>query len=437
MPHSSNFFPSATPLPRAQSGAALFLLLLLILVGAGTIFVSQLKSADVELEAQRKTAAALAEAKRALLGYAASQGGLIGNARPGDLPCPAADENGNAAGSCGNAAGTTGQSARLGRLPWRTLGLPDLRDGHGELLWYAVSANYKNNTRLAILNSDTAPGTITVRNRDGLIVMDGSGTTGAIAVVIAPGAALQRADGTVQNRGGAGANFAQNFLDVALGEDNADFTDRTANGFISGNVRNAAGDIMVNDHVATISYEELMPLIEIRVAREIRSALRDHAITQAKGFPTPAAFADTSCLAAAPENLLDNTLCASVPGTRGRIPANPPGGWAGDASFFLTGGANWFQRNRWRELVYYVVAPPMLQAGSTGGVQALVIVSGRTLTNTQCGAASMALQQRATNPNKADVCNYLDSTNNTNGGVVFDMATVSATYNDRTVIVAP
>jgi hypothetical protein len=33
-----------------------------------------------------------------------------------------------------------GQAERLGRLPWKTLGLPDLRDGDGERLWYAVSS---------------------------------------------------------------------------------------------------------------------------------------------------------------------------------------------------------------------------------------------------------------------------------------------------------
>jgi hypothetical protein len=45
--------------------------------------------------------------------------------------------------TCGSLAGDSGQAQRLGRLPWKTLGLPDLRDGHGERLWYAVSTKYK------------------------------------------------------------------------------------------------------------------------------------------------------------------------------------------------------------------------------------------------------------------------------------------------------
>lgn len=32
----------------------------------------------------------------------------------------------------------------IGRLPWRTLGLEPIRDGHGECLWYAISANHKS-----------------------------------------------------------------------------------------------------------------------------------------------------------------------------------------------------------------------------------------------------------------------------------------------------
>lgn len=32
----------------------------------------------------------------------------------------------------------------IGRFPWRTLGLPPIRDGYGECLWYAISAGHKS-----------------------------------------------------------------------------------------------------------------------------------------------------------------------------------------------------------------------------------------------------------------------------------------------------
>jgi hypothetical protein len=54
-------------------------------VSGGLVFVSRLKSAETELAAGRKTAAALAEAKQALLGYAAlDPDGNVTN--PGRLP---------------------------------------------------------------------------------------------------------------------------------------------------------------------------------------------------------------------------------------------------------------------------------------------------------------------------------------------------------------
>ena len=35
-----------------------------------------------------------------------------------------------------------------GRLPWKTLAIPDLRDGAGERLWYAVSVRFKRNNTI-------------------------------------------------------------------------------------------------------------------------------------------------------------------------------------------------------------------------------------------------------------------------------------------------
>ena len=39
----------------------------------------------------------------------------------------------------------SGSNVYIGRLPWRTLGLPDLRDSSGERLWYAVSRQFARN----------------------------------------------------------------------------------------------------------------------------------------------------------------------------------------------------------------------------------------------------------------------------------------------------
>src|SRR5690606_298057 len=95
---------------------------------------------------------------------------------------------------------------RLGRLPWKTLGLPDLRDGHGERLWYAVSTRHKGLLNCAAsapcidMSPGAAVGTITVRDGSGAVIHDGTRPhhgpgAGAAAVVIAPGPPLARLPG--------------------------------------------------------------------------------------------------------------------------------------------------------------------------------------------------------------------------------------------------
>ena len=154
--------------PRRQSGVIAILILFIVAVVAISFLVSSLKSSS-QTERDKVTAAALAQAKAALIGYAASVN-LFGCTspsdcpRPGEIPCPDTNDDGQAEPSCGNADGTTGQITRLGRLPWKTLGLPDLRDGYGERLWYAVSNNFKKHSRAFPLNSDTL-GTISVRDQ--------------------------------------------------------------------------------------------------------------------------------------------------------------------------------------------------------------------------------------------------------------------------------
>jgi hypothetical protein len=214
-----------------------------------------------------------------------------------------------------------GQGERLGRLPWKTLGVADLRDGYGERLWYAVSTKYKGLLNCAAsracldMTPGTALGTITVRDSAGAILHDGTiadpfraDAGGAVAVVIAPGPALARSGGDAQARGcapgecdGAGRCITDppqlaahcnpaSFLDKAAGarfadEDNADFTDRSdaaarprnVNGFIQGPVLAGDGRVMVNDRLAVITYRDVMPRVMARVALEVAHCLRQYA----------------------------------------------------------------------------------------------------------------------------------------------------------------
>lgn len=43
--------------------------------------------------------------------------------------------------------GIQDSTVRIGRLPWKTLGIPPLLDSHGEFLWYTVSGRFRDNSR--------------------------------------------------------------------------------------------------------------------------------------------------------------------------------------------------------------------------------------------------------------------------------------------------
>lgn len=327
-----------------QRGAAL--LITLTLVGLLiTIFVVVLVNDLVRENTRRQqTSDALARAKEALVGFAVGVDlspvctQSVPNpdndcVRPGDLPCPDLNDDGVADSNCGDSTGTGNQQRRLGRLPWKTLGLPDLRDGDGERLWYAVSNNFKNTARTrcvipgdpGCLNSRT-PGTITLKDSGGTMIHDGGDPdppSGLVAVIIAPGRSLTRdGSGSPQDRSCSGGACTPvnnpenacaytgspvnallvakcdptNYLDrVDGGEDNANFTDGdTFNGFISGPVFASNQREIVNDAILAVKYEEIMPLLERRVAKEAMNCLTAYASASNGRFPWAADIADVA-----------------------------------------------------------------------------------------------------------------------------------------------
>jgi hypothetical protein len=97
---------------------------------------------------------------------------LSTTAAPGQLPCPESvtlANVGEASTSCSASA------VVVGRLPWKTLGIDQVRDGDGEPLWYAIRG-----FRAPPINFGT-PGQLSV-----------SGSA-VVAVVIAPGRVLNTA----------------------------------------------------------------------------------------------------------------------------------------------------------------------------------------------------------------------------------------------------
>lgn len=251
------------PSLRKQRGVALLLFMLVLLVASSTYLI---RHADSRVSAQQKRLAkstqALADAKEALIAYAVQYPG-----RPGSLPCPDVDYDGQS--QIGIEYVGNNCAERLGWFPYRSLDMQELRDDSGAKLWYAVANDYRmfwGGSTPPPLNSETA-GTLTV---DAL--------TDVIAVIIAPGVAFDS-----QTRpDGAGTLDAGTDRGEFLEDINAD---ETLEDYVSA----AVGDF--NDRVMVITRAELMRKVEKRVVGEVMGSLQ--AFRAAHGaFPWPVTYSD-------------------------------------------------------------------------------------------------------------------------------------------------
>ncbi|MDP1636108.1 MAG: hypothetical protein Q8L69_15685 [Gallionellaceae bacterium] len=218
-----------------QRGAALMVMLVILVVGITTVLVNSLTSSTVKTAQQEKTAAALAQAKEALIGRA-----IFDDNRPGSLPCPDTDNDGIVNGVAGNCT-----SSYIGRFPWKTLELPDIGDGNGEHLWYVLSPSFRDNPTAGPLNS-VSPNLWT----DPLTL---GAETNIVAIIFAPGAPLSGQNGRPSN----------NIADYMEGA-NADGNSIYANGPTSETF---------NDSALAITRADLMAAVEKRMAAEARRLL--------------------------------------------------------------------------------------------------------------------------------------------------------------------
>lgn len=167
-----------------QSGAALLAMLLILMLFAVTYTVRFFQgTALAERNARlRIDHVALNHAREAVIGSAITYRDTHPNEVFGHLRCPdLTNEKGEAAAPCG-----ARDLSSLGRLPWKTLGLPALRDHAGECLWYAVSGRAKNNPKTTVFNWDTT-GQFIVRDAAGNILAGASPHQRPLALILAPG----------------------------------------------------------------------------------------------------------------------------------------------------------------------------------------------------------------------------------------------------------
>ncbi|HEC15713.1 MAG TPA: hypothetical protein ENI99_03940 [Sedimenticola sp.] len=409
---------------RKQRGAALLVLLTIMVLGAATLLVTQLNHFSGFWVRDRHSMQALAQAKAALIGWAVSH-----PLQPGLLPFPDRNGDGDYDGNS-DCPATVDLSTLTGRLPGLGYPAPCVNpqgglgvnplDGSGEPLWYSVSSNLVYDGGYPVINSDLRD-----EPDNWITVIDGSGnllSDRVAAVIIAPGGVLGG-----QSRGG-GAPAVDNYLDSAtVGGTTYSNSDLDLN-FIA-----AQPSGSFNDRLIYITIDELLDQVERVVARRIDQLVRPclTAYAAASGGKYPwAAQLDGS---APPDytgdfgsNLgrLPETLNIDV------SPGSPDG--AMQASWNCHTVLPYW--SSWRELVFYEVAADY-QPGSTatcgsacltldgvGGKPFVIMLAG--------GALAGPGQQRSDNMQKGDIANYLEA-DNADGDLVFENGTASSTFNDQ------
>ena len=295
------------------------------------------------------TRQALVEARQALIAYAMTYDldpDHTGNPRIGLMPCPDDDNDGSSELNCGSS-----DELAIGRLPFRTIAVPQLRDGDGDCLWYVVAGRRKNNPDSnQPLNWDT-PGQFDLVGHAGNALTGGSGPR-AVAVVIAPHgplAGIQRANDDHACRGGSDATAEV-----------AGFVESLAANPVSTPVTVTEGqfaDAANNDAVVWITSDEVFrPLL--------RSAHFTGFLAQRESV---AVVAIQNALAAG-ELPAPDSAATSADGDRqlGGLP---------DAATLLIGGTDARNHDDWREMYRYLRCVDASQCITVNGIGCRAILA--------------------------------------------------------------
>jgi len=450
-----------------QRGAVLIIMLVILIIGIAAFLVNSLSSSKVRNARQGNSVSALAQAKDALIGFAITYGDTHSGQLYGYLPCP--DMNGSNGegssplGSCG------AQDASVaGRLPWRTLGLPALRDGDGECLWYAVSGSYKDNQKTAgMMNWDT----------DGQFQgysTDGSQLTNpneVVAVVIAPGATQPGQDRSGTTAPVCGGNYTvTNYLDnVALHGINN--TAIATGKFIQGTSSGTVNDQMVfitrqdiwnafqkrNDFQPTYANNPLRLMTKQVALCLANYGKQNHSggggwggswwwSTSNKSLPRPAPvllgtnqtsdyivnanYNDSSTIlytGRVPYNVGTSQGISNNSYNTLMTSANCPSGWTTNINL-------WW--NNWKDQLFYASSytfKPSTNTGQACGTCVTINGSGTYAAVVILAGPRLSNQTRA---DKSDITQYLEGSNasnfpdTTNGNKNYQSASASSTFND-------
>ena len=445
-------------------------MLLLLVLGGIVLFSRNMNGQLASASRVKDSAAALADAREALLGYIVTRDAT----HPGQygfLPCPDIDASGSTAeGEAHETNCGTRYRNMLGRFPWRTVGIDPGRSKSGECLWYAVSGSWKaaGTNEPQLLNTDSS-GQFRILAADGSTLI--AGTTAAerpVAVIIAPGPPIAGQTRTTVASGVAqcgGSYLASRYLDndTASGINNSNVTNATdaIDDFIAAD----PGGTAVNDQIIFITRSE----IENRLMRRADVTAQLTALTSAVasciadyGKRNPGGAADPRLPWPAPVDLVEYRTAPQYNDTpvgelSGRVPnvVNDSNSRTGNTSVGVLTTCNpatvpeWTPAmatlwQHWKDHLFYAIAldfrpdatpvttcTTCLSVNGTGAYAAVLMFSGSRLATLN--------QTRDEPPMNADtrgnISNYLEDRNasnhpNVTGNGDYQSGAASSSFND-------
>jgi hypothetical protein len=453
-----------------QQGAALLIMLLLIVLGSAVLFSRNISGQLASASRVKSNAAALADAKEALLGYIVT----FDAAHPGKygfLPCPDIDATGSTAEGEAHEANCGARYRNvLGRFPWRTVGINPAHSKSGECLWYAVSGAWKaaGANEPQLLNIDSS-GQFRVLAADGSTLIAGT-TTGErpVAVIIAPGPPIAGqtratlASGVPQC---GGSYVASRYLDNDAASDinnsNVSNTADAIDDFI-----NAGPDgLVVNDQLIFITRREIEDRLMHRTDVQAQLTALTGAVASCiadYGKRNPGGAADPRLPWPAPVDLPEYRTAAQYNDTpvgelSGRVAnvVNDSNSRTGNSSAGVLSACNpatvpeWTPTmatlwQHWKDQLFYAVARDFrpdatpvtacttcLTVNGTGAYAAVVMFAGSRL-----AALSQSRDEPPMNADtRSNISNYLEGRNlgnhpNVAGNGNYQSAAASSTFND-------
>lgn len=348
---------------RPPRGFALIALLTIVSMGVLYFIMVQLDAlGKYQLEAREGRtggSSAIEQAREALIAYALTYRDINSDQVFGYLPCPDTAGNGEAASTCGSA-----DQAAVGLLPYKTLGLADLRDAQGDCLWYAVAGSFKNSPKSSTLpmNWDTQGQFKIVDANGAILVAPDDAHGGAAAVIFSPGAPLS---GQTRAAASSAPCLVNPAAPTAYIDGNYSFATSATVTLTQGPVSNADGSLTNNDKLAWATPKEIFDRIVQR--KDFSNALT--------ATPTGQLNTLSDLIKTALEKKIQDDLVAGT--TSNSQPANtvsftqPPGKQVGtvtDVSTALSAGsdsnyyANWYEQ--YRQVMCSTLSSTCLTIGS-------------------------------------------------------------------------